>query len=107
MANGNLGKLVTTGGSYQTLMTVPLSGVQFTTCFIYALNPTGGVASIKIAITNNTTPAQHDHVQGELPLEAGGGSYELPAMICHPGEKIMVYSDVPGVTFSVRGIEQT
>ena len=106
MANGNLGKLVSTGGAYQMLSEVPATGVQFATVFINAVNPTSLERNIKIAISTSATPAAYDHIQGLLPLEANGGAYEYPAMIVNPGEKINVWSDEPGVVFSVHGMTQ-
>jgi hypothetical protein len=105
--NGNLGKLVSAGGVYEKVYEVPAAGVQFTTCFIYAVNRTAGEVTIRAAISTMNDPAIYDHIQGDLVLEAGGGTYEYPAMICQPGEKIVVYTSDPGVVFNVRGIEQT
>lgn len=107
MANGNIGKLVSAGGVYEKVAELPSSGIQFVTVFINAVNPGPAARSIMIAISSSNTPAAYDHIQGELPLEANGGTYEFPAMICHPGEKIHVWSNQPGVVFSVDGVMQT
>lgn len=106
MSYGNLGKLTAAGGTFEVLATIP-NGIQFATVFIYALNPTVSNKNIKIAVGTGASPAATDHIQGELPLEANGGTYEFPALIVHPNEKIFVSSNQPGVVFNVRGITQT
>lgn len=107
MSNGALGKVLSVGGSYVEAYQVPASGVQFTTCFIYVLNLTGTPATIKVAASSSNTPSDYEHIQGDLSIDANGGTYEFPALILSPGEYVMVYSDVSGLAISVRGMEQT
>jgi len=106
MANGKLGKQLSVANSFVTAYTVPASGVQFATVFICAVNTGAEDAVVNIGITTAATPSAGEYLAYGIPLDANGGNYEYPCLICQPGEKIMVYSNKAGVAVRVHGLEQ-
>ena len=104
--NGKLGKQVSIAAGFVTVYQVPTNGVQFATVFINAVNTGVEDAKIRIGVTTSTSPNASEYIAYDIPLSALGGTYEFPCLICHPGEKIMVYSDKATVSTRVHGLEQ-
>jgi len=106
MANGLLGKIVTTADTHTAAYTVPATGVQYATVFVCAVNTGAEAATLDVAVTSSATPANSEFVSYAIPLDANGGVYEYPCVILHPSEKLVVRSNKSTVAVRVHGLEQ-
>jgi len=53
MANGLLGKIVTTADTHTAAYTVPATGVQYATVFVCAVNTGAEAATLDVAVTSS------------------------------------------------------
>lgn len=106
--NGELGKQLSVGNQYDTVYTVPVSGIQFATIDVNILNDTNNASTIRVAISTSAgTPSKSEIIQNDLILSPNGGNLNLPSLLANPGEKIEIFSTQPGLNLTVLGIEQT
>ena len=106
MANGLLGKVVTTADTHTAVYTVPATGIQFATVFVCAVNTGAEAATLDVAVSTDASPANSEYVSYAIPLDANGGVYEYPCIILHPGEKLFARSNKSTVVVRVHGLEQ-
>ena len=106
MANaGILGSCITAAANtWQTVYTVPSTGVKFTHGTIHAYNPNTAAVTFGLAGTFGATPSTF--LEGMSAVPVNGGVYTRSCLTFSPNEKIMVRSSQAGVHFEFRGIEQ-
>ena len=104
MANGILGKSVTTAGQFTQLYQAP-SNVQYTVVNLYAVNMADTEATVSFAISLSAQPAQADYVEYTVKIPAKGGTLERTALVISANERVLVTSDNSSVAASVRGLE--
>lgn len=106
MANGVLGKGLSSNGSPVIIYTVPASGVVFATISINLVNEHSAISTVKVAITTSSTPAAGDYIEFNTQLAANGGVLERTCMVCSPGENVIIEADSSLVAVRVHGLEK-
>lgn len=104
MANGILGKAVTTAGQFIQLYQAP-SNVQYSVINIYAVNMADTEATISFTVCLSAVPAQADYIEYTLKIPAKGGTFERTCLVISANERVLVKSDNSSVVASVRGLE--
>jgi hypothetical protein len=104
MANGLLGKAITTAATNTTVYTAP-SSIQYATVNVTAVNTGTSNAKFRLAITLATAPGNSDYVEYDAEIPANGGVLERTCLILSPNEKVIVYSDKATVAVRVNGLE--
>lgn len=105
MANGLLGKTVTTANTDVVVYTVG-SALQYAVASITLVNQDTVNAKIKIAIGSGASPAPSDYIEYGAELAANGGGLERTCITLSPGEKVWVNADSSAVAVRVYGLEQ-
>lgn len=105
MANGLLGKTLTSNGIYVNVYAVP-SSVQFATATISLVNMSSAPAKARVAITTADSPGSADFIEYDVDLPANGGVLERTCIVLSPNEKIMVYADNSNIAVRAFGLEQ-
>jgi hypothetical protein len=104
MANGLLGKSLTTVDSDVTVYTAP-SSIQYATVNVAATNIGAEIAKLRIAVTLSASPGNADWVEFDAEIPANGGVLERTCLILSPNEKIIVRCNKATVAVRVNGLE--
>lgn len=104
MANGLLGKSMSTVDSDVTVYTAPAS-IQYATINIAANNIGPEVAKLKIAITTSSAPSNADYIEFDSEIPANGGVLERTCLILSPSEKVIIRCNRATVAVRVNGLE--
>lgn len=104
MANGILGKSLTTANQYVKLYTVP-SNVQYSVVNLYAINTSDVEATVTFTIGLSSDPAPVDVVTYTVKIPAKGGEFERTCLVVSANEIVQVKTDSSAVVASVRGLE--
>ena len=104
LTSGKLGSAAVAAGAWTTVYTVPASTAA--TANIRVVNRGATASLLRIGITAANTPPDADLIEFDAPLPASGGVLEDTAIVCGPGEKIMVFSAATAVSVRVHGYEK-
>lgn len=105
MANGLLGKALTTSGSFVLVYTAP-SNVKMAFFSLNAVNLATSEATIQVAITASGTPAPTDFIEYDTVLVANGGVLERTCLKCSAGESVFVKASNSEIAVRVFGLEE-
>lgn len=105
MANGLLGKTLTSNGSNVTVYSVPATA-KFATVSLNAVNLGTTVAKLRMAISYSSNPSAVDYLEYGAELTASGGILERTCMVLSPNEKLIIHSDSSEVAVRVFGLEE-
>ena len=104
MANGILGKSVTTANQFIQLYQAPAT-VQYVTVHLSAVNTSDTEATVTFSVGLSATPAQADYIDYTIKIPAKGGTFERTCLLLSANERVMVQADNSSVVASVRGLE--
>lgn len=103
---GKLGGVLTEAATNHVVYEGAVTGLQFASAFILAVNTNSSPAEIDVSVGTSTTPGSIDFINKTVKLDANGGTYEYPCAIVHPGERVIVRSSTAGVAVRVHGLEE-
>lgn len=106
MANGLLGKIVSSTNQFVQAYQVPIAGVEFATVSIHVLNKNASIAHVDIAVGMQATPEDVDFISFKDELVAEGGVVEHNCFLMSPGERVLVRSDNAETIIRVHGLEK-
>lgn len=104
MANGLLGKAISTANTNVTVYTAP-SSAQYATVNVTAVNIGNTNAKLRLAVTLAASPGNADYIEYDAQIPANGGVLERTCLVLSPNEKIIIHSDQATVAVRVNGLE--
>tara|TARA_R110000772_G_scaffold62506_1_gene140460 strand:- start:748 stop:1062 length:315 start_codon:yes stop_codon:yes gene_type:complete len=102
--SGKLGSAALVADTNTTVYTVPANTVS--TLNIALVNRGDDPAKVRVAITDAANPGDADWIEYDAEIPAAGGVLERTALVAGAGEKIIIYSDVGGISARVHGFEE-
>ena len=105
MANGVLGKGMSSAGNDLIVYTVP-GGADFATISINLTNLGGVDSVIRVAISSSPTPSPQDYIEYGATIPGNGGILERTCMVLSPNENVIVFADSSDIAVRVFGLEK-
>lgn len=102
MATGLLGQAAPNADTYTTVYTVPPS--TFSVFSVSVCNRGSTVATVRLAIADNSTPVDSEFIEYDVQLGATG-VLERTGLMANANKLIVVYTNSANVSVSVFGIE--
>lgn len=101
--SGILGQEDLTAATDTTVYTVPVDTV--TTLNISVCNRSASDATVRVAIAASGTPADEEYIEYDT-VVTKGAPLERTAIVLDAGKRVVVRSDIAGVSVSVWGFEE-
>ncbi|KAA5603243.1 hypothetical protein F1188_19885 [Roseospira marina] len=103
MASGRLGAAAPPADTHTTVYTVPADTAA--TLNIAVVNRGSDPATVRVAVTATTNPADADWIEYDAVVPAGGGVLERSGIVAGPGERVIVRDDAGTCTYRIHGFE--
>lgn len=103
MASGLVGQADLSAATNTTVYTVPASTVS--TVNISVCNRSASDATIRIALAASGTPGDSEYIEYDA-LVTKGVPLERTGIVLSAAKRVVVYSDIAGVSVSVWGFEE-
>jgi len=109
MANGRLARSIISTASTNTLVYTVPNG-YYSVLNILAVNSSPGSVQCRIAVSTqtNNSPISSEYIEYNVTIPAVNGVLERTAIVCSPGEKIIVWVNAANaVTIRINGYEES
>lgn len=88
-----------------TILTVPVAKIATVT--VSLCNTTSSPVTVRIALSNTESPSDGAYIEFNTTIGVGSaGVLERGGIVLSSGQKLIAYSDISGVNYSVWGFEE-
>lgn len=105
MANGYLGKSMSSNGNNVVVYTAP-ANADFVTATINLCNLGAVDSMVRIAVAPGNTPSPQDYIEYGATIPGNGGILERTCLPVSANERVIVYADSPNIAIRVSGLEK-